>query len=93
MRTFCISELQGNQTLSVGLTLWSNINKKNETCESRGVPFFLPVQTVKMRPQYPGTWLLHCHVIDHIKAGMEAMYTVTEKGKETNWTGRQSQTK
>ena len=33
-----------------------------------------------MRPQYPGKWLLHCHVTDHIKAGMEAMYTVTEKG-------------
>uniref|UniRef100_A0A3Q3VX61 ferroxidase n=1 Tax=Mola mola TaxID=94237 RepID=A0A3Q3VX61_MOLML len=43
-------------------------------------------QTVKMRAQYPGTWLLHCHVTDHIKAGMEAMYTVTEKGKETKWT-------
>uniref|UniRef100_A0A4W6F5T2 ferroxidase n=1 Tax=Lates calcarifer TaxID=8187 RepID=A0A4W6F5T2_LATCA len=41
-------------------------------------------QTVKMRPQYPGTWLLHCHVTDHIKAGMEAMYTVTEKGKDKN---------
>lgn len=41
----------------------------------------LPVQTVKMHPQYPGTWLFHCHVTDHIKAGMEAMYTVTEKGK------------
>ncbi|KAM9762984.1 ceruloplasmin [Menidia menidia] len=40
-------------------------------------------QTVKMRPQYPGTWLLHCHVTDHIKAGMEAMYTVTEKAKKT----------
>ncbi|XP_067452389.1 ceruloplasmin [Thunnus thynnus] len=39
-------------------------------------------QTVKMRPQYPGTWLLHCHVTDHIKAGMEAMYTVTEKAKK-----------
>ena len=38
-------------------------------------------QTVKMRPQYPGTWLLHCHVTDHIKGGMEAMYTVTEKAK------------
>ncbi|KAF3835415.1 hypothetical protein F7725_027973, partial [Dissostichus mawsoni] len=36
-------------------------------------------QTVKMRPQYPGVWLLHCHVTDHIKGGMEAMYTVTEK--------------
>ncbi|KAM8745224.1 ceruloplasmin [Acanthopagrus schlegelii] len=38
-------------------------------------------QTVKMRPQYPGKWLLHCHVTDHIKAGMEAMYTVTEKAR------------
>lgn len=43
--------------------------------------FFFLFQTVKMRPQYPGTWLLHCHVTDHIKAGMEAMYTVNEKRK------------
>uniref|UniRef100_A0A7N5ZRL6 ferroxidase n=1 Tax=Anabas testudineus TaxID=64144 RepID=A0A7N5ZRL6_ANATE len=41
-------------------------------------------QTVKMRAKYPGTWLLHCHVVDHIKAGMEVMYTVTEKGKTEN---------
>uniref|UniRef100_A0A3Q0SH15 Hephaestin n=1 Tax=Amphilophus citrinellus TaxID=61819 RepID=A0A3Q0SH15_AMPCI len=41
-------------------------------------------QTVKMRPLYPGTWLLHCHVTQHIKGGMEAMYTVTEKRKEAN---------
>ncbi|KAL7397112.1 hypothetical protein ABVT39_017027 [Epinephelus coioides] len=40
-------------------------------------------QTVKMRPQYPGTWLLHCHVTDHLKGGMEAVYTVTEKAKKT----------
>ncbi|KAF7654103.1 hypothetical protein LDENG_00073910 [Lucifuga dentata] len=39
-------------------------------------------QTVKMRPQYPGSWLFHCHVTDHIKAGMEAIYTVTEKAKK-----------
>lgn len=45
----------------------------------------LPIQTVKMRPQYPGTWLLHCHVTHHIKGGMEAIYTVTEKRKEANW--------
>ncbi|KAJ8418900.1 hypothetical protein AAFF_G00003990 [Aldrovandia affinis] len=36
-------------------------------------------QTVEMRPAYPGTWLLHCHVTDHIQAGMEATYTVLEK--------------
>uniref|UniRef100_A0A8C8HCA7 Hephaestin n=1 Tax=Oncorhynchus tshawytscha TaxID=74940 RepID=A0A8C8HCA7_ONCTS len=37
-------------------------------------------QTVKMRPKYPGSWLLHCHVADHIKAGMVTVYKVTEKG-------------
>uniref|UniRef100_A0A8C7JN55 ferroxidase n=1 Tax=Oncorhynchus kisutch TaxID=8019 RepID=A0A8C7JN55_ONCKI len=39
-------------------------------------------QTVKMKPKYPGSWLLHCHVADHIKAGMVTVYKVTEKGKE-----------
>uniref|UniRef100_H3CCD3 ferroxidase n=1 Tax=Tetraodon nigroviridis TaxID=99883 RepID=H3CCD3_TETNG len=39
-------------------------------------------QTVKMRPEFPGTWLLHCHVTDHIKAGMVTTYTVTEKAKK-----------
>ncbi|XP_061492982.1 ceruloplasmin isoform X2 [Rhineura floridana] len=33
-------------------------------------------QTVEMLPKYPGTWLLHCHVTDHIHAGMETIYTV-----------------
>uniref|UniRef100_A0A3B5B2E7 Hephaestin n=1 Tax=Stegastes partitus TaxID=144197 RepID=A0A3B5B2E7_9TELE len=46
-------------------------------------------QTVKMRPQYAGSWLLHCHVTDHIKAGMEAMYKVNEKGMEANYAGKQ----
>ncbi|XP_069474464.1 ceruloplasmin [Ambystoma mexicanum] len=36
-------------------------------------------QTLEMRPLYPGTWLLHCHVNDHIIAGMETTYTVLEK--------------
>lgn len=36
-------------------------------------------QTVEMSPQNPGTWLLHCHVTDHIHAGMEATYTVLPK--------------
>ncbi|NXF48334.1 CERU protein, partial [Oceanites oceanicus] len=36
-------------------------------------------QTVEMTPQNPGTWLLHCHVTDHIHAGMEATYTVLPK--------------
>ncbi|OPJ75537.1 ceruloplasmin [Patagioenas fasciata monilis] len=33
-------------------------------------------QTVEMIPRNPGTWLLHCHVTDHIHAGMETTYTV-----------------
>ncbi|XP_054441156.1 ceruloplasmin isoform X2 [Pteronotus mesoamericanus] len=33
-------------------------------------------QTVKMFPTTLGTWLLHCHVTDHIHAGMETTYTV-----------------
>ena len=34
------------------------------------------VQSVTMEARTPGTWLLHCHVDDHIHAGMMAMYTV-----------------
>ncbi|XP_054838240.1 ceruloplasmin isoform X2 [Eublepharis macularius] len=37
-------------------------------------------QTVEMLPKYPGSWLLHCHVTDHIHAGMETIYTVLPKG-------------
>ncbi|XP_016399014.1 ceruloplasmin-like [Sinocyclocheilus rhinocerous] len=45
-------------------------------------------QTVTMRPLYSGTWLLHCHVTDHIQAGMETTYTVVEKdGKRRGFLG------
>ncbi|XP_028650392.1 ceruloplasmin [Erpetoichthys calabaricus] len=37
------------------------------------------LQTLEMTPQYPGNWLLHCHVTDHIHSGMETTYTVLEK--------------
>ncbi|XP_006895636.1 PREDICTED: ceruloplasmin-like [Elephantulus edwardii] len=33
-------------------------------------------QALEMFPTTPGTWLLHCHVTDHIHAGMETTYTV-----------------
>lgn len=32
--------------------------------------------TVDMRPDNPGVWMYHCHVNDHIEAGMMASYTV-----------------
>jgi hephaestin len=34
------------------------------------------MQTADMVPDDPGTWLYHCHVNDHIIAGMLALYTV-----------------
>jgi FtsP/CotA-like multicopper oxidase with cupredoxin domain len=36
------------------------------------------MKTVDMAPDNPGTWLYHCHVNDHITAGMMALFTVTE---------------
>ncbi len=33
--------------------------------------------TADMVPDNPGKWFFHCHVNDHIKAGMMATYTVT----------------
>jgi FtsP/CotA-like multicopper oxidase with cupredoxin domain len=32
--------------------------------------------TADMRPDDPGRWLYHCHVGDHITAGMQALYDV-----------------
>jgi FtsP/CotA-like multicopper oxidase with cupredoxin domain len=31
---------------------------------------------VDMVPDNPGTWMFHCHVDDHILAGMQALYRV-----------------
>ena len=36
------------------------------------------MKTADMVPDNPGTWLYHCHVNDHINAGMMALFTVTE---------------
>jgi FtsP/CotA-like multicopper oxidase with cupredoxin domain len=44
----------------------------------KDVTELLPASLVvaDMRPDDPGTWLYHCHVGDHITAGMLALYTV-----------------
>lgn len=34
--------------------------------------------TVDMVPDSPGVWMYHCHVNDHLIAGMTALYTVAE---------------
>ncbi|MGB5241885.1 MAG: multicopper oxidase domain-containing protein [Prochlorococcaceae cyanobacterium] len=33
-------------------------------------------RTLDMTPDRPGMWMLHCHVNDHMEAGMHAMFTV-----------------
>ncbi|XP_026558869.1 hephaestin isoform X2 [Pseudonaja textilis] len=33
-------------------------------------------EMVEMQVGNPGTWLLHCHVADHIHAGMETLFTI-----------------
>lgn len=38
-------------------------------------------QTVEMVAGNPGTWLLHCHVTDHIVAGMETTFTIQPASK------------
>ena len=32
--------------------------------------------TVDMVPDDPGTWMFHCHLDDHMEAGMMAFYKV-----------------
>ncbi|XP_077341097.1 ferroxidase HEPHL1-like [Lithobates pipiens] len=39
-------------------------------------------QTIELVAGNPGTWLLHCHVNDHIHAGMETTLTVKERSDE-----------
>ncbi|XP_069577324.1 ferroxidase HEPHL1 isoform X1 [Brachyistius frenatus] len=39
-------------------------------------------QTVEMVAGNPGTWLLHCHVTDHIHAGMETTFTIKENSSQ-----------
>lgn len=34
------------------------------------------MQVAQMVPDNPGTWLFHCHVRDHLVAGMQSFYTV-----------------
>uniref|UniRef100_A0A671M1R7 ferroxidase n=1 Tax=Sinocyclocheilus anshuiensis TaxID=1608454 RepID=A0A671M1R7_9TELE len=39
-------------------------------------------QTIEMTVGSPGQWLLHCHVTDHIHAGMETVFTVHPRGNK-----------
>lgn len=37
--------------------------------------------TVDMDALNVGTWMYHCHVVDHVHAGMSALYTIEPKAK------------
>lgn len=38
------------------------------------------VQTADMLCDNPGIWFFHCHINDHIAAGMKTQYTVSPNG-------------
>ncbi|XP_055294549.1 hephaestin isoform X4 [Moschus berezovskii] len=43
-------------------------------------------EVVEMVASNPGTWLLHCHVTDHVHAGMETIFTVLSKKEHLSTT-------
>ncbi|XP_059820600.1 ferroxidase HEPHL1-like isoform X2 [Hypanus sabinus] len=49
-------------------------------------------QTIEMVASNPGTWLLHCHVTDHIHAGMETVYTILNQIDDVRTTVKQLST-
>ncbi|KAJ3085469.1 hypothetical protein HK102_014137, partial [Quaeritorhiza haematococci] len=40
-------------------------------------------RTLESVPDTPGTWVLHCHVGDHMMAGMNVLYQVREPNSQT----------
>ena len=40
------------------------------------------MKTLDMKVNNPGTWMYHCHVNDHITAGMTSLYHVAPKGQK-----------
>lgn len=57
---------------------WHGETVTTESGETTDVLELLPasMRTVDMLPDNPGTWLFHCHVADHMMAGMYATFTV-----------------
>ena len=48
--------------------------------------------TADMVPDDPGTWLFHCHVNDHITAGMMVRYRVLDPGSPSTGGGTSTHT-
>ncbi|XP_030216836.1 hephaestin-like protein 1 isoform X2 [Gadus morhua] len=49
-------------------------------------------QTVEMVVDNPGTWLLHCHLSEHIRMGMETTYTIQDVLRPTDVLGPKEST-
>ncbi|XP_059912863.1 ferroxidase HEPHL1 isoform X2 [Gadus macrocephalus] len=49
-------------------------------------------QTVEMVVDNPGTWLLHCHLSEHIRMGMETTYTIQDVLRPTDGLGPKEST-
>ncbi|XP_012589374.1 PREDICTED: hephaestin isoform X2 [Condylura cristata] len=41
-------------------------------------------EVLEMVASNPGTWLMHCHVTDHVHAGMETIFTVLSQGENVS---------
>lgn len=41
-------------------------------------------EVVEMVASNPGTWLMHCHVTDHVHSGMETLFTVLSQREHLN---------
>ncbi|XP_046574977.1 ferroxidase HEPHL1-like [Haliotis rubra] len=57
------------------VTEFSDTERKNDVTQIFPGMFV----TVRMRAINPGRWLYHCHVNNHIKAGMEGMYQIMDR--------------
>lgn len=47
-------------------------------------------ETLELEATNPGTWLLHCHVNDHLTNGMETFYTIKDSSAGGAWTTRRT---
>ena len=57
---------------------WHGQTVQSQHMRTDAVPLSpMGMAVADMVPDKPGTWLLHCHVNDHMKGGMVALFTVT----------------
>lgn len=53
-----------------------NVVSSNHMRTDVGMLLPMGMMVADMVPDNPGRWLLHCHVADHMRMGMQAIYTV-----------------